>query len=199
MKSWGQNEANALKGQPPTSIPWREWRRAGPCPWPGGWARSASSPPWRPSRGRIFSARRRLRQEQPPRHASTFSRYFLVPYFPPFFEPHFPPFFEPHFPLFFPSIFSRHFFRHTIFPSLIFVVTFALYAAFFIFKWETGPLDLFFILLNTLQIKSVFSAYFDFTPDLLFWQWPSRWQLKTNIFTKFFCLLLFEATFTSFF
>ncbi len=32
-----------------------------------------------------------------------------------------------------------------------------------------------------------------------FRQWPSRWQLKINFFPTFFCLLLFEATFTSFF
>jgi hypothetical protein len=31
-----------------------------------------------------------------------------------------------------------------------------------------------------------------------FRQWPSRWQLKYN-FLKIFLLLLFEATFTSFF
>ena len=30
-------------------------------------------------------------------------------------------------------------------------------------------------------------------------QWPSRWQLKFIIFSTFFCLLLFEAVFTSFF
>ncbi len=32
-----------------------------------------------------------------------------------------------------------------------------------------------------------------------FRHWPSRCQQKTNFLTQFFCLLLFEATFTSFF
>jgi hypothetical protein len=37
-------------------------------------------------------------------------------------------------------------------------------------------------------------------PDPSFFHhWPSRYQQKTNFFQKFFCIVLFEGTFTSFF
>ncbi len=51
--------------------------------------------------------------------------------------------------------FFAPFFRRTVFPSLIFAITFALHPALFYFERDSGPVDLFFILPYAFQIKYV--------------------------------------------